>query len=134
MSTNAQNGTAVVIKVGTQAILYGTTNSMKIGAASIDISNKDSAGWKEVIYGQRDWSMDGDFIFVEDSVYGFADLFDALNSKTDVSISWTSGITGSHKYSGTAIVSSIDMTAPMEAAQTFKVSFTGTGAIAKATI
>lgn len=129
----AQNGTAVVIKVGSNVIAYGTAQNMKVGRATIDVSNKNSAGWKELIYGQGSWSMDGDFIFEENATHGFSELFTDMTAKTTVTVVFGTGTTGDKGYTGTALITSLDMSAPLEAAQTFKCSFEGTAAITETT-
>ena len=107
---------------------------MKVSGATIDISNKDSAGWKEIIAGQLSRSMDGEFVFYNDAAYGFEDLYTALLAKTAVTVVFGDGVTGHTKYTGSAFITSLDKTAPNEAEQTYKASFEGTAALAQATI
>lgn len=46
----ALNGTALILKVGSTTVAKGKSNTFNISRATIDVSNKDSAGWKESIY------------------------------------------------------------------------------------
>jgi predicted secreted protein len=56
------NGTKVKILVGGVAISNLTNVKMSIGANMIDVTTKDSAGWKEVLPGLKNASMSGDAI------------------------------------------------------------------------
>jgi predicted secreted protein len=134
MTAIATSGTAVVIKVGTDTIAYGKTSSFKIGMSPIDISNKDSAGYKEIIGGQMSWSMDGDFVFYNGASYGFDSLFTALEARSLVTVSFTDGVTGHTKYTGSAMITSLERSAPNEGEQTFKASFEGSAGLTQATI
>ena len=126
MSTGAQNGTAIVLKIGSTNIAKLKSNSMKINASAIDVSNKDSAGWKESIYGQRSGSFDFEGVWSEDGTWGFDEGYNAIVTKTALTARW-SGATGDTYYQASCILTSISQTAPMEDAVTFSgtLEFTG---------
>jgi TP901-1 family phage major tail protein len=126
-STGAINGTAVVLKIGGTTIAKLKSNSLKLSRNAIDISNKDSGGWKESIYGQGSGSFDFEGVFAEDGTWGFDEAYAAISGKTNLTAKWTAGA-GDLYYQASCILTSISMTAPMEDAVTFSGSLEITGA------
>ena len=49
------NGTNIGIYDGATLVAYATSGSVSINHSTREISNKESAGWKEIMEGQRDW-------------------------------------------------------------------------------
>lgn len=132
-STGAQNGTAIVLKIGGTTIAKLKSNSMKFNANAIDVSNKDSAGWKESIYGQRSGSFDFEGVFAEDGTWGFDEAYNAIVAKTSLTARWA-GASGDIYYQATCLLTSISATAPMEDAVTFSGTLEMTGAPSTGTI
>jgi TP901-1 family phage major tail protein len=127
-STGAMNGTAIVLKIGGVTVAKLKSNSISANAAAIDVSNKDSAGWQESIYGQRSGSFDFDGVFAEDGSWGFDEGFAAITGKTTLTARWTSAANGDKYYEATCLLTSISETAPMEDAVTFTGTLQWTGA------
>ena len=130
----AQNGTAVVLKVEGTTIAKGKSNTFNLSRALIDVSNKDSAGWKEQIYGQGSGSFDFDGVFDEAATYGYEELFDAIKAKTLLTVRMTSATTGDKYYEAECLLSNLTLTAPMEDAETFTCTFDITGEPTKGTV
>ena len=126
-STGAMNGTAIVLKVDGVTIAKLKSNTFKVNRAGIDVSNKDSAGWKEQIYGQGSGGFDFEGVFAEDGNWGFKQGYLAIVNKTNVTAKWA-GATGDTYYQATCIVTSMTETAPMEDAVTFSGTLEMTGA------
>jgi len=124
----AQNGTAVVLKVESTTIAKGKSNTFNLSRALIDVSNKDSSGWKEQIYGQGSGSFDFDGVFAEDAAYGFEELYAALVAKTVLTVRMTSATTGDKYYEAECLISNLSLAAPMEDVETFTCTFEITGA------
>ena len=74
-STGPMNGTAIVLKLGGTTIAKLKSNSMKLDMSAIDVSNKDSAGYKEIIGGQRSGSFDFDGVLADTSALIQQDYF-----------------------------------------------------------
>ena len=127
-STGAMNGTAMVLTIGATQIAKLKTNSFKVNANAIDTSNKDSAGWKEQIYGQRSGSFDFEGIFAENGNWGMTQAYAAIANKTTLTAKWGSGVTGDVYYSASCILTSATETAPMEDVVTFSGTLEITGA------
>ena len=130
----AQNGTAVVLKVEGTAIAKGKSNTFNLSRALIDVSNKDSAGWKEQIYGQGSGSFDFDGVFDEAATYGFEELYAALVAKTVLTVRMTSATTNDKYYEAECLISNLSLSAPMEDAETFTCTFEITGAPSTGTV
>lgn len=133
-NSGVNNATLVGIYIGGTLVSKGTGHSISIGNDVFEITSKDSAGWKEIKPGLRNWSISGEFRFAEDSTYGFTDLFGQVNGRTSFSIKFTSNTSGDAYYHGTAYVTSLEMSADMEDAQGFSATFEGTGAITESTL
>jgi predicted secreted protein len=126
-STGAMNGTAVVLKINGTTIAKLKSNSFTVNRAAIDVSNKDSGGWQESIYGQGSGSFDFEGVFAEDATYGFKQGYLALVNKTTVTAKWAAA-TGDMYYEAACLVTSMTETAPMEDAVTFTGTLQITGA------
>lgn len=97
------------------------------GAATRDVTDKDSAGWEENLPGRRNWSISFDVFLIEDDA-GFLELesaFDA-NEQRQFQI-----ITPAHVYMGKATIEGLSGTGPDGEATTASFSLKGTGALAK---
>lgn len=133
-STGAMNGTAILLKVGGVTVAKLKSNSFKVERASIDVSNKDSGGWKESIYGQGSGGFDFDGVFDEAGTWGFDEAYATMIAKTTLTILYSTAVTGDKSYSGTCILKSITSTAPMEDAVTFSGTLELTGAPTQGTV
>jgi len=131
------NGTDLILSVDGVAIAHASSNSFSSEMAMIDVSSKESAGNQENIAGQKSFSID--FEGLTDfgaSGYGFDNLFELLNNKTE--IDWIFGDDGTAggqeapvapKLNGKGYISSLSLDAPMEDASTYSGSITVTGAV-----
>jgi TP901-1 family phage major tail protein len=133
-STGILNGTLAKIQVGGVVVAHLTSNSLQIDHSVRDASTKDSAGWKDSLEGQKAFSGSGEGYFAEDASYGFEDLWDALIARNQVTVTWTTDVTGDMEYSGSCYITSLSRTDGLEESSTFSVSFDGTGAITKAAV
>jgi predicted secreted protein len=133
-STGSVNGTAIILKVGSTQIAKLKSNTLKVSRAAIDVSNKDSGGWKESIYGQGSGGFDFDGVFSEDGTWGFDEAYAAMVAKTVLTVLWTSATTGDKTYTASCILTSVTAAAPMEDAATFSGSLEFTGAPTQGTV
>ena len=133
-SSGAMNGTAILLLVEGSAVAKLKTNSISLNAATIDVSNKTSGGWKESIYGQRSGSFDFEGVFDEAGSWGFDEAFTAIGAKTVLTVRWASAVTGDKYYEAECLLTSISQSAPMEDAVTFSGTFEITGAPTTGTV
>ena len=127
-STGAMNGTAILLKVEGTTVAKLTSNSISLNRAAIDVSNKDSNGWQESIYGQGSGSFDCEGVFAEDGTWGFDEAYTALTSKSVLTVRYASAVTGDKYYEGECLLTSLTQTAPMEDKVTFSCTLQLTGA------
>ena len=116
-------GTYTVLGGQSGATLNRSTNVM-------DTTSKDANGWAENVAGINSWSLECDgFIAASDTALD--SLETAWEDRTGVKaqILMPSG----KKYTGNCIISDFPMEFPQDGAATFKISLTGTGALAVTT-
>ena len=126
-TTGNINGTNLLVYIGGTAIGCTTSCTVNLNMATIDTTCKDSAGWTSQIAGLRDWSIDAEALTQYDATYGFTDLVSAWKNRTAVTVRFSTNVTGDEYFEGTAYITSLSESAPMEDVTTFSVSFTGSG-------
>ena len=138
-STAIMNATDVLIQFSTDGTTYDevgrmTSASLSISMETRDTSTKDSAGWRELLEGQKSWSLSGDGLVVYSltGADGFSDLYGYLNGRTNLYVKFGSVGSGEKVYSGRGFITSLDQEAGMEDNTTFSFSFEGTGALTEA--
>jgi len=106
--------------------------SVPVGAAG---RNTRAAGWVSAKAGQKSWSGQVTGLFAEDAPgEKFKDLFTALSAGTEIAFEMSTDVTGDYKYTGTALVTSISLGAPVEDNATYDVTFTGISELVQAVI
>lgn len=141
VSTAIMNATDVLIQFSTDGTTFDevgrmTNASLSVSMETRDTSTKDSAGWRELLEGQKSWSLSGDGLVVYSltGADGFADLFGYLNGRTNLYVKFGSTSAGEKFYSGRGFITSLDQEAGVEDNVTFSFSFEGTGALAEGTV
>lgn len=99
----------------------------------IDVTTKDSGGWKEIIPGMKSFSIAIDALLTFDETYGFEALNDAYLNRTLIYFRLTTETTGNEKFWGSGYISSVEVNAGLEEAVTYSVGIEGTAAITRST-
>ena len=134
-STSVMNSTDVVIKVGSEIVGKMTSASLSVTMATRDISTKDSAGWMEVLEGQKSWTLSGEGLVVYNNS-GKAtpdDIYTLLSNRTAVAIEFGSETTDEKYYAGSGFFTEFSTDAGVEDNATFSFSFQGTGTLTQGT-
>jgi len=139
-STSVMNSTDVVVRIGTDGATYETVGKMTNASLSVtmatrDASTKDSAGWMEVLEGQKSWTLSGEGLVVYNNT-GKAtpdDIYGHLSSRTVIYIEFGSEATDEKYYSGTGYFTEFSTDAGMEDNATFSFSFQGTSTLTQGT-
>lgn len=139
-STSVMNSTDVVIRIGTDGATYETVGKMTSASLSVtmgtrDVSTKDSAGWMEVLEGQKSWTLSGEGLVVYNNT-GKAtpdDIYTHLSARTLIYIEFGSEDTDEKYYSGTGYFTEFSTDAGFEDNATFSFSFQGTAALTQGT-
>ena len=97
-------------------------------ADTVDTTTKDGNGWKESRTGLKEWSIDGDGIFIENDE-GFTLLENAFlnNELVTVHMAVEEGM----KFIGNAVVTDFPLDMPFDNEVTYSVKLQGTGALEK---
>lgn len=142
-TNNVINGTLAVIKTGTThadatTIALSTSASLSFSMETRDISNKGSAGWRELLEAQKSWSVSCEGVYAMKSAAGatiknYEDFYDLMVARTPLYIEINTDETGDTYYGGQCYITSLEQTAPMEDNMTYSMSFEGTAALAKGT-
>lgn len=95
---------------------------------TIEVTSKDSEGWKQNIVGFKEWSIDNDGVYVRDheSHKLLKEIFDGDDP---VLIKVTNQKTKTDMFGGLALLTSYPLEAPYDDAMTYTASLTGTGAL-----
>tara|TARA_R110000751_G_scaffold7414_3_gene30305 strand:- start:2300 stop:2749 length:450 start_codon:yes stop_codon:yes gene_type:complete len=145
-TNNVINGTLAVLKTGTTAgghaaataIALSTSASLSLSMETRDISNKSSAGWRELLEAQKSWSAscEGMYAMLDSAgtaVKNYDDFFALLIARTPMYIEINTGVTGDKYYYGECYITSLEQTAPLEDNMTYSMSFEGTAALTEGT-
>tara|TARA_R110000803_G_scaffold48061_2_gene99896 strand:- start:2094 stop:2534 length:441 start_codon:yes stop_codon:yes gene_type:complete len=140
-TNNVINGTLCVLKTGADhasatAFAFSTTASISLSMDTRDISNKGSAGWRELLEAQMSWSasVEGMYAMLDASgaaVKNYENLYDLLISRTPIFLELSTGVTGDEFYSGQVYITSLEQSSPLEDNMTFSASFEGTSVLDK---
>jgi TP901-1 family phage major tail protein len=130
-TTGVINGTDLLVYIdATHTIGYSTTCSLALNADMRDTSNKDSAGWKAVLPGMKNWTVSCDaLVIMTKSTYNLSYMMGLIVNKTLVNLQFATANAGDVIFAGTAYVTSCNLSAANEANATMSISFQGTGAL-----
>ena len=144
-TTGVFNGTSLVVLIGSEVVAYATSCSLSMAIDAPDASTKQSLGWADEIGGQRSWSLTTDGLATVSPTTTVANyvslpelttlallrqpvtvVFTTVDNST---VGGVTPVTGDAKWTGSAFIESVDMTADMENPVTYSVSFKGTGVL-----
>ena len=137
-TTGIVNGTIIGLYADISGTLTkvanATSHSLSLASDMIEVTNKDSAGWKEFLAGEKGGTISVDGRFEEDGsvgsgAYSFKDLMDKLVAGTTLLAVWGSNVTGDVKTSVEVYVSNLELSAPQNDAASFTCSLQITGAV-----
>tara|TARA_R110000787_G_scaffold100060_3_gene204894 strand:+ start:3989 stop:4429 length:441 start_codon:yes stop_codon:yes gene_type:complete len=142
-TNNVINGTMCVLSTGATLaaatpFAFATSASISLSMDTRDISNKGSAGWRELLEAQMSWSASVEGLYAYNDASGTAvknydTMYDLLISRTPTWLELSTGVTGDLSYNGQVYCTSLEQTAPMEDNMTFSASFEGTAILDKVT-
>ena len=139
------NGTDLILTVspsdgGSNAkLMHSTSVSLSINVDTIDISNKDSAGFRDLIGGQKSFSLSADGLMDFAGVAADTEpdeLFTQMMNRTAVTFVFglASPASGDYTYSGSGFITSLEYTGGTEDAPTYSVTIEGTDALTQNSI
>ncbi len=134
-STSVMNSTDVVLKVGSKFVGKMTSASLSVTMATRDISTKDSAGWMEVLEGQKSWTLSGEGLVVYNNTGKTTpdEIYTLLSTRAVVVIQFGSASSDEKYYTGSGFFTEFSTDAGVEDNATFSFSFQGTGVLTQGT-
>ena len=109
--------------------MHSTSVSLSVNVDTIDISNKDSAGFRDIIGGQKSFSLSADGLM--DFATGGSDtevdeLFTQMLGRTAVTFIFGIADASAYNMSGSGFITSLEITGGTEDAPTYSVTIEGT--------
>jgi len=95
---------------------------------TIEVTSKDSEGWKQFVVGLKEWSIDNDGVYVRDH-NSHKQLKDLFEGDAPFLIKVTNQKTQTDMFGGLALLTSYPIEAPYDDAVTYTISLQGTGAL-----
>lgn len=134
MTSGIVNGTLIGVYVDGTLIARAVSGDLDLTMATRDTSNKDTGGWEESLEGRMSWSCSAEGLLVQNLSGNYSTLFAKLTARATVTVMLSSAVTGDKKWSGSAFITNLKLTAADQSNTTFSCSFKGTGALAEATL
>ena len=128
------NGNELLLYVNGSAIACCLNHSLQMSTEEIDVTTKDSDGWKEIILGLRSWTISGEGLTEFSATYGFDDLVTVWKNKTLVTINFKTSNADDAVFSGSAYITELAEDAGMNAATSFTFTLQGTGVLSYAVV
>lgn len=139
-------GKDLMLFVDSKAIALATSCKLSISSETIDTQSKDSGIWTEKDIKKLSWNCSSENLFSADAdANSYDKLFALMIARKPITIKfgipangdsgelpeggWTIPTTGA--YSGTVLITSLELNAPDGDKATFSAQFEGTGALAK---
>ena len=137
------NGTEIkVYSASTNNLVAFAQNcTLNVNHSPREITNKESGGWKEILEGLRDYSIDIDGAYAWTNAAGTA-LTDGVDDvlKTNLlttrqAVAFIFGDTSTNdvSYAGTGFITSVSITGGTEDTATYSLSIEGTGELTSTT-
>lgn len=121
---------------GSNYIKIGEIRDMTLNVENedFDATSHDSNGWRERIYGLRNWGLSGGNVYVYNNP-GQVSLIDALIGAVNVKVKFRPKDSSSlPQYTGDAVMSTTELNAPTDDIADSSFEILGTAAITKGTI
>ena len=132
-TTGGFNGTNLILTVEGATVGHTTSCSMSLSMDTPEATTKDSNGFSEYIGGVKGGEVSFEGLVAYDDSANAVEFADYLLARTKLTCVFGTAETGDAVYTAEGFLSSVEMSAEMEAAVTYSGSITLTGAITKST-
>lgn len=130
------NGTELGVYIDSTLIAAATDCSLSLNMETIDITTKDSAGYRELIGGLKSGSIScsGLIDYLDASNKDITDLWTAWENRTSLTLKFSKANeeTGELSFSASGFITSLEQSGGTEDTATYSVTFELTGAITDA--
>mgnify|MGYP003132604578 FL=1 len=132
-TTGVFNGTNLILTVEGATVGHTTSCSLSLSMDTPEATTKDSNGFSEYIGGVKGGEISFEGLIAYDDTSNAIEMADFLLARTQLTCVFGTAETGDAIYTAEGFLSSVEMSAEMEAAVTYSGSITITGAITKST-
>ncbi len=132
-TTGVFNGTNLILTIEGDTVGHTTSCSMSLSMDTPEATTKDSNGFSEYIGGVKGGEISFEGLIAYDDTSNAIEMADFLLARTQLTCVFGTAETGDEIYTAEGFLSSVEMSAEMEAAVTYSGSITITGAITKST-
>lgn len=132
-TTGVFNGTNLILTIEGATVGHTTSCSMSLSMDTPEATTKDSNGFSEYIGGVKGGEISFEGLVAYDDTANAIEMADYLLARTQLTCVFGTAETGDAVYTAEGFLSSVEMSAEMEAAVTYSGSITITGAITKST-
>lgn len=133
-TTGKFNGTLFMVNVAGTDISHSKDATLSISSDMIETTTKDSSGYKEYIPGEKGGEITCSGLWAFDATYGIDELITAQLAGTQVTVLFTTGVSGDKRISASAYITDISGNAPQNDAAAFDITFQLTGTLTWETI
>lgn len=128
-TTGIINGTSLGVYVGGTLITHSTSANVSFSMETRDASTKDSAGYREILEGQRSWTIEAEGMTALDAANGFEELFAAWVARTALTVKFATTDATDQFYQGTGYCTSLSVDSGVEDSSTFSATFEMSGTV-----
>jgi len=133
-TTGIMNGTLLGVYVGSTLIAHATEGSISLSMDTRDATTKDSSGTRDLLEATKSCTISVSALYAEDATYGVDDLMTAWSGRTQLTVKFSTEVSGDHYWSASAYVTSLEVSSGMEDNVTYSATFELTGAITYSTV
>lgn len=134
MTTDVIRGSDLILYVGEVAIALSTSCEVSISTNMLDVTNKDSNGWKRILPDVKEWSISSDHMVAYDAAYGVKEILAAQLAGTKLSVKFSTEVTGDMVLSGNVYIDSNNINAAQGSPATFSFSGQGDGELVQGVV
>ena len=117
------------------AAAHSTDASISFSAETVDITSKDTSGYRDTIAGLKSWTANLTAFIDYSATWGQEDLVDKWIAGECVKIRFTTNVASEVYYEGDATITSVELNSSgAEEAASFSLTLENAGAITKGTI
>ena len=130
------NGTDLIIKLSSSSggsefkLLHATSCTFSTTSDVIDVTSKDSSGFLTQLQGQRSHTLQADGLMDFTSTLSTTDpdeLFTQMMNRTPVDFTFQKDPAEGFTYTGSGIITSLEISAGVEDAPVYSITLQGTG-------
>ena len=136
-TTGIMSGTLLRVYVGANPIAYATEGSFSLSRELIEQLHKDNASgdWPSRRASTKNATISCSALYADDATSSnFNELFTAFNAGTALTVMISSEVSGDDFWSGSFLISSLELNATDKEDANYSVTFESTGAVTMAQV